>query len=162
MTMDPQSRHIGGGMHYDHMPFPGPSPNFTNPWGGSTSGASSSQIFPTSLGSSHPHFDSLSKQQAARGSDVSLPPHTSVPSSAPAFSSGSYQQQPEMLIQQQELLNAPRNVYEQSYSSSTSPSYAPTSAPYNLGSFSHVQQPDNARRLSHTYVSGVHFHQRRN
>ena len=151
MTLDPQSRHLGGGMHYDHMPFPGSSPNFSNPWAGSTSGSSSSQVFPTSLGSGHPGFDSLSKQPAARGSNVSVPSHA-LPTSAPGFSTNGSYHQPELLgMQQQDLLNAPRNMYEQPYSTSTTPSYAPTSAPYNLGSFNHVsQQPDTTRRLSHT------------
>lgn len=145
-------------MHYDHIPFPGPSPSFTNPWTGSTSGSSSSQVFPTSLGSGHPSFDSLSKQQAARGSNVSVSSHA-LPTSAPGFSNGSYHQ-PELLgMQQQELLNAPRNMYDQPYSTSTTPSYAPTSAPYNLGSFNHVSsQPDSGRRLSHTSTSSGSSH----
>lgn len=145
-------------MHYDHMPFPGPS--FTNPWASSTSASSSSQIFPTSLGSTHSGFDSLSKQQAVRGSNVSMP-HTSVPTSSPAhFSNGSYSQ-PELLgMQQSDLLSPPRNLYDQSYSTSTTPSYAPTSAPYNLASFGHLSQhsSDSARRLSHASNSSGSSH----
>ena len=158
MTLDPQSRHIGGGMHYDHMPFPGPS--FTNPWAGSTSGPSTSQVFPTSLGSGHPAFDSLPKQQAARGGGVSMA-HSSVPTSAPStFSNGSYPQSELLGMPQQDLLSPPRSVYEQGYSTSTSPSYAPTSAPYNLASFGHVAQhpSDHARRLSHTSSSSGSSH----
>ena len=144
-------------MHYDHMPFPGPS--FTNPWAGSTSG-SSSQVFPTSLGSGHPGFDALSKQQAARGSGVSIS-HSSVPTSAPSTYSHNSYSQPEIIgMQQPDLLSPPRNMYDQGYSSSSSPSYAPTSAPYNLGSFGHVAQhpADQPRRLSHTSNSSGSSH----
>ena len=155
MTMDPQSRHIGG-MHYDHMPYPGgPSPHFTNPWAGTTSAPSTSQLFPTSLGSSHSSYETLPKQQAARTSNVSMASHSpqSTTSMAPAsgYSHTAYSQ-PELLnLAQQDLLHAPRSMYEQAYSNSTSPSYAPTSAPY-LSSFGALPQPstDGQRRLSHT------------
>lgn len=158
MTLDPQSRHLGGGMHYDHMPFPGPS--FTNPWAGSTSGPSTSQVFPTSLSSGHSAFDSLQRQQAVRGSNVSIS-HASNPNTASSnFSSGSYSQ-PELLgMQQPELLSPPRDMYGQGYSTSASPSYAPTSAPYSLGSFAHIPQhsADSGRRLSHTSNSSGSSH----
>ena len=157
MTLDPQSRHIGG-MHYDHMPYPGgPSPNFSNPWAATTSAPSTSHLFPTSLGPSPSNYDALPKQQAARTSNVSMAPHspqsTTVVAPAPNFSNGAYSQ-PELLgLTQQDLLHAPRNIYDQAYSASTSSSssYAPTSAPY-LASFGQLPQPpvDGARRLSHT------------
>jgi len=158
MTLDPHSRHLGGGMHYDHMPFSGPS--FTNPWAGSTSGPSTSQIFPTSLGSGHSAFDSLSKQQAARGSNVSLS-HASIPTSASSnFSNGSYPQSELLGLQQPDLLSPPRNMYGQGYSTSASPSYAATSAPYGLGSYAHISQhsADSARRLSHASNSSGSSH----
>ena len=144
-------------MHYEHMPFPGPS--FTNPWAGSTSNTSTSQAFPASLGSNHTGFDSLSKQQAARGSNVSMP-HTSIPTSAPSFSNSSYSQ-PELLgMQQQDLLSPPRGVYDQGYSTSASPPYAPTSASYGINSFGHVSQhpSDTTRRLSHNSSSSGSSH----
>lgn len=157
MTLDPQSRHLGGGMHYDHMPFPGPS--FTNPWAGST-GSSTSQVFPTSLGSGHCAFDSLSKQHAASGSNVSMS-HTSIPTSAASnFSSGSYPQSELLGLQQSHLLSPPRNMYDQGYSAAASPSYQPTSAPYSLGSFAQISQHsiDSARRLSHASNSSGSSH----
>lgn len=158
MTLDPQSRHIGG-MHYDHMPYAGgPSPNFTNPWAATTSAPASTQLFPTSLGSSQATYDTLSKQQAARSSNVAMPHHSpqTATSVAPTtnYASTAYPQ-PELLgLAQQDLLQAPRNLYEQAYSAATSSSYAPTSAPY-LGSFGQLSQPpsDGSRRLSHTSTS---------
>lgn len=151
-------------MHYDHMPYPGaPSPHFTNPWAGTTAAPSTSQLFPTSLGSSHSSYEALPKQQAARTSNVSMASHSpqSATSMAPAsnYSHTAYSQ-PEMLnLAQQDLLHAPRSMYEQAYSNSTSPSYAPTSAPF-LGSFGGLPQPstDGQRRLSHTSTSSGSTH----
>ena len=157
MTLDPQSRHIGG-MHYDHMPYPGgPSPSFTNPWAGTTSAPSTAHLFPTSLGPSHSTYEALPKQQAARTSNVSMaqnsPQNTTSVAPSSSYTHGAYAQ-PELLgIAQPDLLHAPRAMYEQAYSNSTSPPYAPTSAPY-LGTFGQLSQPaiDGQRRLSHTLV----------
>lgn len=159
MTLDPQSRHIGG-MHYDHMPYPGgPNPSFTNPWASTTSAPSTAHLFPTSLGSSHSTYEALPKQQAARTSNVSMahnsPQNTTSVAPSSSYTHGAYAQ-PELLgLAQPDLLHTPRAMYEQAYSTSTSPPYAPTSAPY-LGTFGQLsQQPaDGQRRLSHTLVVG--------
>ena len=164
MTMDPQTRHIGG-MHYDHMPYPGgPSPHFTNPWAGTTSAPSASQLFPTSLGSSQQTYDGLPKQQAARANNVSMSQTSpqSATSVAPTanYSTSAYSQSELLGLAQQDLLQAPRAMYDQTaYSTSATASYAPTSAPY-LGTFGHLSQPsvEGQRRLSHTSASSGSTH----
>ena len=156
MTLDPQSRHLGG-LPYDHIPYSGgPNSGFGNPWASTTSGPSSTQLFSTSLGPSQSTYDALPKQQAARSSTVPMPQNSpsSATSVAPTGSYSTAYSQPELLgLAQQDMLQAPRNMYEQAYSTSSSSSYAPTSAPY-LGSFGQLSQPqvDGQRRLSHTLV----------
>ncbi len=154
MTMDQQqSRHLGA-IGFDHMPYSAPQPSFTNPWS-SSSGASNSHLFATSLGPNNLGFDAIAKQQAARANSVSMP-YSSIPTSATAmgsatgYSNGPYNQ--ELLGLSQDLLT-PRPTYDQAYSSApsqTSSTFTPTSAPY-LGTYSGLpQQPqDETRRLSH-------------
>lgn len=146
-------------MGFDNMPYSTPQPHFTNPWSASSSGASNSHLFATSLGTNSIGFDALAKQQASRGTSVSMP-YSSIPTSAPAmgsangYSNVSYNQ--EMLGLSQDLLT-PRSSYDQAYSSApsqTSSVYPPTSAPY-LGTYSGLpqQSQDDTRRLSHQSVA---------
>lgn len=155
MTMDQQqSRHLGA-MGFENMPYSTPQPHFTNPWSASSSGASNSHLFATSLGTNSIGFDAIAKQQASRANSVSVP-YSSIPTSAPAmgsangYSNGPYNQ--EMLGLPQDLLT-PRSTYDQAYTSApsqTSSAYPPTSAPY-LGTYSGLpqQSQDDTRRLSH-------------
>ena len=154
MTMDQQqNRHLGA-IGFDNMHYSAPQPQFTNPWSTSSSGASTSHLFATSIGSANTGFDSLAKQQAARANTVSMP-YSSIPVSAPSmgtangYSNGPYNQ--DLLGLPQDLLT-PRSTYEQAYSSApsqTSSTFTPTSAPY-LGAYSGLsQQPQDERRLSH-------------
>lgn len=154
MTMDQQHRQLGA-VGFDHMQYSGPGPQFTNPWA-STSSANSTHIFSTALGSNNNGFEALAKQQAARASGVSMPytSATSAPSmgTAGSYSSGTYGQ--ELLNLSQDLSNAPRSTYDQAYSAapaSSTNSYAPISAPYNLGTYTNLsqhQQQNHARRVS--------------
>ncbi|KAL8879809.1 MAG: hypothetical protein Q9198_002655 [Flavoplaca austrocitrina] len=155
LTMDPQQRQLGA-IGFDHMSYPPPQPQFTNPWASTTSTSSGSQMFPAPLSTNNAGFDALAKQQVARHSATSMA-YSSAPVSAPSLSAGNgysnspYDQQ-QMLGLSQELLNHPRSNYEHGYTGSSSPaiaSYAPTSAPY-LGSYSGVSQhgSDNDRRQS--------------
>lgn len=154
MTMDQQHRQLGA-VGFDHMQYSGPT-QFTNPWASTTS-ASSSNIFSTALGSNTNGFEALAKQQAARASGVSMPytSSTSAPSTgtASSYSNGSYGQQ-DLLNLSHDLINPPRSTYEQTYSaapSSSSNTYAPNSAPYNLSTYANLsqqQQQSHARRAS--------------
>ncbi|MCJ1470852.1 hypothetical protein MMC07_009499 [Pseudocyphellaria aurata] len=150
MTMDQQHRQLG----FDHMQYSAPGPQFTNPWA-STSSANSTHLFSTALGSNNNGFEALAKQ-AARASGASMPytPSTSAPSIGTTgnYSNGTYGQ--DLLNLSQDLSNAPRSTYDQAYSTapaSSTNSYAPVSAPYNLGTYTNLsqpQQPNHARRVS--------------
>ncbi|KAL8806682.1 MAG: hypothetical protein Q9182_001210 [Xanthomendoza sp. 2 TL-2023] len=155
LAMDPQQRQLGA-IGFDHMSYPPPQPQFTNPWASSTSAATSSHLYPAPLSHNNAGFDALAKQQAARQSATSLP-YTSTPISAPSmassngYSSSPYDQQ-QMLSLSQDLLNPSRASYEQSYAGSSSPAvapYPPTSAPY-VGSYGGVSHhgSDSDRRQS--------------
>ncbi|KAI4231473.1 MAG: hypothetical protein L6R40_007723 [Gallowayella cf. fulva] len=155
LTMDPQQRQLGA-IGFDHMAYPPPQPQFTNPWASTTSTSTSSHLYPAPLSNNNVGFDALAKQQAARHSATSMA-YTSAPISAPsltpsnAYSNSPYDQQ-QMLGLSQDLLSHPRSSYEQGYTGSSSPavaSYAPTSAPYvgSYGGASH-HGPDSDRRQS--------------
>ena len=150
MTMDQQHRHLGG-LPFDHMPYASNSPHFTNPWGSATSGASTSHLFPNSLGPSNVGLDSLKQQPSRVPGTISLP-YSSVPASAPSigatnnYITGAYNQ-PELLGLSQDLMNQPRPSIENYSAAPTSNAYAPTSSPYV--SYGNLQRPqDDARRLS--------------
>ncbi|KAL8815042.1 MAG: hypothetical protein Q9223_005788 [Gallowayella weberi] len=153
--MDPQQRQLGA-IGFDHMSYPPPQPQFTNPWASSTSAATSSHLYPAPLSHNNAGFDALAKQQAARQSATSMS-YTSAPISAPSiassngYSSSPYDQQ-QMLSLSQDLLNTSRSSYEQGYTGSSSPavaSYPPSSAPY-VGSYGGVSHhgSDSDRRQS--------------
>ena len=154
MTMD-QRNHGLGSMGFDHMPY-GNGPQFTNPWGASSSPTPHPHIFPNSVASNNAGFDAIAKQQAQRATTVSMP-YSSVPASAPSmgasngFPSTTYGQS-ELLGMSQDLLNShPRSTYEQGYSAAPTSvnTYAPTSTPY-VSAYGSVTQPqqDEVRRLS--------------
>lgn len=156
MTMDQQHRQLGA-VGFDHIGYSGlPGPQFTNPWA-STSSTNSTHIFSTALGSNSNGFEALAKQQVARASGVSMPytSSTSAPSigTASSYSSGNYGQQ-ELLNLSHDLSNAPRSTYDQAYSAaptSSTSSYAPISAPYNLSTYTSLpqqQQQNHTRRVS--------------
>lgn len=155
MTMDQQHRQLGA-VGFDHMPYSGPGPQFSNPWVG-TSSSNSAHLFSTPLGSTSSGFEAVAKQQAARANNVSMP-YTSISTSAPSISiSGGYSQsaygQQELLNLSQDLLNPPRSTYDQGYPSTSTSSvttYTPLLAPY-LGAYnslSQQQQQNHNRRLS--------------
>lgn len=143
LTMDPQQRQLGA-IGFDHMSYPPPQPQFTNPWASTNSVPAGSHMFPAPLSNNNAGFDALAKQQAARHSATSMA-YTSAPVSAPAlsasngYSSSPYDQQ-QMLGISQDPLSHSRASYEHGYTTSSSPaiaSYAPTSAPY-IGSYAAV------------------------
>ncbi|KAI4254671.1 MAG: hypothetical protein L6R42_007098 [Xanthoria sp. 1 TBL-2021] len=155
LTMDPQQRQLGA-IGFDHMSYPPPQPQFTNPWASTNSASAGSHMFPAPLSNNNAGFDALAKQQAARHSATSMA-YTSAPVSTPSltasngYSSSPYDQQ-QMLGLSQDLLNHPRSNYEHGYTGSSSPavaSYAPTSAPY-IASYSGVSHhgSDSDRRHS--------------
>ena len=162
MAIDSQQRHLGG-LQFEDLRYPGPPPQFTNPWASSTSSANAaSHIFPQSLGSSNVGFDALAKSQAARSSGVPAP-YSALPVSQPSMAaSNNYSSLPygqsELLNSSQDLLNPPRSTYDQGYSA------APTSAPFApLASYGssiaqqqqQQQQQDGTRRLSPTHTVPV-------
>ncbi|KAL8948813.1 MAG: hypothetical protein Q9222_005030 [Ikaeria aurantiellina] len=163
LTMDPQQRQLGA-IGFEHMSFPPPQPQFTNPWASTTSAAPSSHLYPAPLSNNTSTFDSLAKQQAARSSATSMA-YTSAPISAPSitstngYSNSPYDQQ-HIIGLPQDIMSHPRSGYDQSYTGNSSPavaSYAPTSAPY-VGSYSNMSQhtSDNERRPSNTSETNSH------
>ncbi|KAL9004287.1 MAG: hypothetical protein Q9188_002892 [Gyalolechia gomerana] len=156
LTMDPQQRQLGA-IGFDHMSYPPPQPQFSNPWASTTSASPSSHMYATPLGSNNIGFDAIAKQQAARSNGVSMS-YTAAPVSAPALTSNNaypsapYDQQQHMLGLSQDLLNSSRSSYEQGYTGTSSPAvapYAPTSTSY-VGSYGSVSQhgSDSDRRQS--------------
>ncbi|KAL8834055.1 MAG: hypothetical protein Q9170_003947 [Blastenia crenularia] len=154
--MDPQQRQLGA-IGFDHMSYPPPQPQFSNPWASTTSTSSSSHLYPTQLASNNIGFDAIAKQQAARSNGVSMS-YTSAPVSAPsltannAYPSAPYDQQQQILGISQDLLNHSRASYEQGYTGTSSPavaSYAPSAASY-VGSYGSMSQhgSDSDRRGS--------------
>lgn len=153
MTMEQQNRHLGS-VAFDHMSYSAPGPQFSNPWGTTSSANVGTHLFPTALGTNSNNFDALAKSQAARANSVSMP-FTSMPTSTPSvgangYSSGSYAQ-PDLLNLSHDLLNPPRSTYDQGYSTAPTSSvntYAPTASPY-LSTYGNLSQPQqDTRRLS--------------
>lgn len=152
MTMEQQNRHLGS-VGFDHLSYSGPGPQFSNPWGATSSGHSGAHLYPTALGTSN-NFDALAKTQAVRANSVSMP-YTSMAGSAPSvgassgYSNGSYAQ-PDLLNLSHDLVNSSRSTYDQGYSAaptSSANAYAPTSSPY-LTPFGNLSQQQDSRRLS--------------
>lgn len=156
MTMETQSRHLGG--PFDHMSYSNPGSQFNNSWAGPSSSPSSHLFSSSSLTPTSQNYDSLAKDQSARG--TAALPYNSIPASqAPLASSNTYSSgiysQPEIMGMSQDLLNAPRSTFEHGYPATTSSSinsYAPTSAPYSNSYSGLPSQSDTARRLSHQSV----------
>ena len=156
MTMDHQQRQFGS-LGYEHTQYSSP-PQFTNPWSSTASTNTNSHLFP----SNNTGYGSMVKQQPPRTTGVSMP-YSSMSSSTSTLPPGtSYSNtaygQPSLLGMSQDLLNPARSSYEQSYTSAPSssmPSYAPTSAPYNYAHLLHPQLQQD-RRLSQSYVLKVY------
>ncbi|KAL8943743.1 MAG: hypothetical protein Q9216_000849 [Gyalolechia sp. 2 TL-2023] len=155
--MDPQQRQLGA-IGFDHMSYPPPQPQFSNPWASTTSSSPSSHMYATPLASNNIGFDAIAKQQAARSNGVSMA-YTSAPVSAPALTSNNgypnapYDQQQHMLGLSQDLLNSSRSGYEQGYTGTSSPAvapYAPTSTSY-VGSYGSVSQHGSDSDRRHSY-----------
>lgn len=153
LTMDPQQRQLGA-IGFDHLSFPPPQPQFTNPWASATSASTSSHLFPAPLASNTIGFDAIAKQ-AARNNAASMS-YSAASVSAPTMPSSSgysgspYGQQQQMLGMSQDLMNHSQAQYEQTYTGTSSPavtSYAPTSAPY-VSSYGSMSQhgSDSDRR----------------
>ena len=142
------------------------SPQFSNPWSSSQAASHTSQLFPSSMGTSNAGFDALKQQQNVRSTTSSMP-YSSVPASAPSLPATngypSYTTS-NLLDMSQDLLKPefPRSTYEQGYSTAPASvnSYAPTSAPYvsSYSSLAQPQQPDEIRRLSHSSVLRINRH----
>lgn len=152
MAMAVDSRQQMAGMSYEHMRYPQPPPpHFTNPW---VSGATSGQIYPTSLPQSSIVSDPGAHHLVgmARPPSVSLPYHSGA-MQAPTLASGIDSAEdfyPHIRLPEQDGLNAPR-PYGSAYPP-TSNSYAPTSAPMSAPQ----QYPTynyQDRRLSHPSVA---------
>lgn len=147
--MDHQnSRHLGGGLGFEHMHY-NSNPHFTNPWGSPS--PSNSQLYPQSINSNTMGFDAIAKQ-AQRSSTASLP-YSSIPATAPlsatgGFASGQYDSS-NLVNMSQDLLNNAQQAY--SGAPSTVANYAPTSVPFNpaFGSVAPTSGPQEPRRLSH-------------
>lgn len=163
MAMDPQ-RQLGA-IGFDHMSFPPPQPQFTNPWASTTSASTSSHMYPAPLAGNGIGFDALAKQQLARSNAASMP-YNSASVSAPSmpstngYSTTSYDQQQQMLGMSQNLLSHSSAGYEQGYTGTSSPavtSYAPTSAPY-VSSYSGMSHhgSDSDRRQSSSSEAQSH------
>lgn len=161
LTMDPQQRQLGA-IGFDHMSYPPPQPQFSNPWASTTSVSPSSHLYPAPLASNNLGFDAIAKQQIARNNATSMS-YSSAPIGAPTmpssngYSASSYDPQQQMLGMSQNLMNHTSGGYEQAYTGTSSPaitSYAPTSAPYG-GSYGTVSQhgSDSDRRQ---YVHSLH------
>ena len=154
MTMEQQHRQLGVG--FDHLSYPGHSPQFSNPWAATSTANSGTHLFPTTLATNNNNnFDALAKQQLARTGSVSMP-YSSIPASAPpvsahsGYATGNYGQH-DLLNISQDLINLPRPAYDQNFSTAPSSSmntYAPTSSPY-LNPYGQLSQPQqDTRRLS--------------
>ncbi|KAL8704779.1 MAG: hypothetical protein Q9201_002089 [Fulgogasparrea decipioides] len=153
--MDPQQRQLGA-IGFDHMSYPPPQPQFSNPWASTTSASTTSHLYPAPLANNNAGFDALAKQQMARSSATPMA-YTSAPVTAPTitssngYSNSPYDQQ-QMLGLPQDLLSHHRHSYEQGYASTSSPavtSYASTPASY-VNSYGGVSQSgsDSDRRQS--------------
>lgn len=134
LTMDPQQRQLGA-IGFDHMSYPPPQPQFSNPWASTAPPSSSSHLYPSPLANNNVGFDAIAKQQMTRSSATPMA-YTSAPVSAPSIAasngySGSPYDSQSMLGLSQNLLNHPRSTYEPNYTGTSSPSinsYAPATS----------------------------------
>lgn len=125
-------------MGYDPLRYPA-QPHFTNPW--VSTAPTSQQMYPTALGSNVSGLAAHATSQpqpVQRPTSIAIPYH-GLPVTAPSLGS--------------DLLS---RSYQDGYASSTSSSYAPTSAPYSqveYGSTARIPyasyQQDPTRRSSH-------------
>lgn len=157
MAMAVDSRQQMAGLSYEQMRYPQP-PHFTNPW---VSGATSGQLYPTSLPQTSIVSDPGAHHLVGRPPSVTLPYHTGA-IQAPTLASGIdslddfYTQ---IRLPEQDGLSAPR-PYGTAYTTpSSGPAYAPTSAPQYPADFSHSrsQYPYQDRRSSHPSVASNAF-----
>ena len=131
---------------------------FSDPWVSTTSAASMSHLYPTALGSNNSiGFDALAKQQSARASTASMP-YNSIAASAPsiaasgAYHTGPYAQSGAMNLSH-DLVNPPRQTYNQAYSAAPNPSINSYGSASNMflspfGNLAQQSQQDPNRRLS--------------
>ncbi|KAL1311731.1 hypothetical protein AAFC00_001826 [Neodothiora populina] len=139
MAMAVDSRQQTLGLSYEQMRYPQPPPHFTNPW---VSGATSGQIYPTSLPQTSIVSDPGAHHLVGRTTtNVSLPYHSAA-IQAPTLPS--------------DTLNAPR-PYGTAYTAPAPAStYAPTSAPQYQTDFSQPRSQyvyHHDRRSSHPLVA---------
>lgn len=138
------------GLSYEQMRYAQPPPHFTNPW---VSGATSGQIYPTSLPQTSMVSDPGAHHLIARAPSVSMPYHTSA-IQAPTLASGINSLDAfytNVSLPEQDGLQAPR-PYGSAYTAPTSGStYAPTSAPQYPAAASYAYHQD--RRSSHPSVA---------
>jgi len=142
MAMAVDTRQQMAGLSYDQMRYPQqpPPPHFTNPW---VSGATSGQLYPTSLPQTSIVSDPGAHHFVGRTPSVSLPYHTGAIQAPTLAADG---------------LNAPR-PYGSAYTAAPPVStYAPTSAPqYSAADYSQARSsyPYQDRRSSHPSVASL-------
>ncbi|RDW78158.1 hypothetical protein BP5796_06010 [Coleophoma crateriformis] len=184
MTMAIDNQQRFGAVNFDHMPYTS-TPQFTDPW--NAQHHQSSAPASHSLYTSHSHglashglnpnlgLDSIAKQSANRlGNNVSMASYSSVPAQAGSSLSSVDLYGNEILTQQQDLLHPNQRIHSLSpsgynpdvhYTRAPSPSYIPTSTPYEsigyapapVRSTYAVPQPQDSRRLSQSSVSSSAF-----
>lgn len=149
MTMDQQHRQLGS-LAFDHVPYSGPGPQFTNPWGSPAQ---------HNFGSSSSGFGGGSKQQASRSNSVSMPyPSIAATSTSSSigqvngYSTATYGQQ-DLLGLSQDIINTSRSTYDPGYAvapASSVSTYSTISAPYlgPYGTLAQNPQQNQPRRLS--------------
>lgn len=155
MAMAVDSRQQMAGMPYEQMRYPQPPPpHFTNPW---VSGATSGQLYHTSLPQTSIVSDPGAHHLVGRAPSVSLPYHSAA-IQAPTLASGidvldDYYGQ--IRLPEQDGLNAPRPYGSAYTTQSSGNAYAPTSAPQYSADLSQNRSPYNYqdRRLSHPSVA---------
>lgn len=175
MAVDNRQQSQLNGMGYDTLRYP--QPHFTNPWV-SAPGTSSQQMYATSLASTAPNglptglesHTTSQPQQVQRPTSIALPYH-GLAVTAPPIGSGIVL--PDGSIAADNLLDASQDLlsrnYTGGYASSTSSStntYAPTSAPYSQVEYGNSTrspyasyQQDTARRSSHPSVPSTAFYE---
>lgn len=159
MAVDNRQQVVG--LSYDQMRYP-QAPHFTNPW---VSGATSGQLYPTSLPQTSMVSDPGAHHLIGRAPSVSMPYHAAS-IQAPSLPSGINQLgdlYAQCSLPEQDGLHASR-PYGASYTTSgPSPGtlYAPTSAPQYSADFAHSRSPYAAyqqdRRSSHPSVASTMF-----
>lgn len=160
MAVDNRQQSQLSSMGYDPLRYP--QPHFTNPWA-STSGPGSQQLYSTVPPNASAGMDSHSASQSQqRPTSIALPYH-GLSATAPSMGSGIVY--PDGSLVAENLLDASQDLLSRNYtgayqpsSSSTSNSYAPTSAPYSQVEYGssarnpYAFQQDTTRRSSHPSV----------